>query len=70
MPRTHRVKPVTMLAGTPSQVATALNMRLETLVAAIKVGALPCYVIKGRQRRVIVRDAIRWLRREYRQAIS
>ena len=65
MPRQNK-SPVYPIALSPARLAQALDLRADQLTAAINAGELTVYQI-GVKRRVLVRDAVRWIRRTWKQ---
>lgn len=61
MPRATRKNSLPILAAPTNTVAAMLGVRADDLHPAIKSGALPSYKV-GTRRRIIVEDAIEWLR--------
>jgi hypothetical protein len=63
MPRA-RTKKIFPLALSPAMTADALGIRADEIAAAILSGDLPIYRV-GTRRRIFVRDALRWARRNW-----
>jgi hypothetical protein len=64
MPRQNK-SPVYPVALSPARMAQALSIRADQITDAIRRGELPVYQL-GVKRRVLVRDAARWIRRTWK----
>lgn len=60
-PASSRKKPLEIVAASPSAVCAMLGIRDADIRGAINSGALPVYVL-GLRRRLVLADAIAWLR--------
>lgn len=66
MPRQH-IKPVEAIAASPAMIAAMLCIRPDDLARAIAEKKIKMYQI-GVRRRILVEDAKKWVRTEWREA--
>jgi len=64
MPRVHK-KPLPIVAASPAMISAMFSIRPDDLARAIEAG-LPVYRVGGTRRRILLEDAVSWLKSQPR----